>query len=246
MNVDGASPYLMAEATVGEIGGPGGCEAPVPTMISATPGNQQVSVEWSDEHSGDAGVVGYNVYYDQAAKGQYIDKVGLTMSYTDTGLTNGQQYCYKVTTYYADTCESDFSNIVCGIPNNQGQADAGVSSLQTGKWSGKGKNRQFVLTTVFNPGDSIIIQGYVEDASTGLPVANAVVDLQISGPETATLTSGPSGADGMFEVSWSTQSPNKKGQGGTATGSYTATVAGVTAGGYSWDGVGTSTSMTLE
>ena len=245
MNVPGAAPYLMAQATVGDTGG-GGCEAPIPTLASATPGNQQVSVTWSDEHSADAGVAGYFIYYDQSDKGQFIDQVGLTTSYTDTGLTNGQQFCYKVTSFYDATCESDFSNILCAVPNNQGQADVGVSTVETGKWTGKGKNREFILTNLFSRGDSVVIQGYVEDVSTGLPVANAVIDIQVSGPETHALTSGPSTADGMFEVTWNTQAPNKRGQGGTAPGGYTAAVTGVTADGYTWDGVATSASFTLE
>jgi hypothetical protein len=40
----------------------------------------------------------------------------------------------------------------------------------------------------------------------------------------------------MAEANWNTQAPNKKGQGGTATGDYTATVVGVAASNYSWNG----------
>ena len=245
MNVDGAAPYLMATAAIGDTGG-GGCEAPIPTMLTATPSHQQVTIDWSDEHGGDPAVSGYYVYYDQADKGQYVAQVGLTTSYTDTNLTNGQQYCYKVTSYHDAQCESDFSNILCATPSNQIQSDIAVTTLETGVWTGKGKNRQFVLTSSFTRGDSIVMQGYVEDVATGQPVADALVDIQITGPESAQLTSGPSAADGMFEVTWNTQAPNKRGQGGTAPGGYTATVAGVIADGYVWDGVATSATFTLD
>jgi hypothetical protein len=105
-DVPGGAPFLMTQATIGV----GGCTAPVPTLNPATPGNQEVTLGWSDEHTADPGVTGYTVYYDQAGKAQLITNVGLTTTYLDTGLTNGQEYCYKVTYSYAD-CESGFSNI---------------------------------------------------------------------------------------------------------------------------------------
>jgi hypothetical protein len=240
MNVPGAAPYLMAQATVGSTGS--GCNAPTPTLLSASGSHQQVAISWGDEHSADGSVAGYNVYYDQAAKGQWVAQVGLASSYTDTGLTNGQQYCYKVTSRYAD-CESDFSNVLCAIPSNQA-AEAGVDSITTGTLTGKGKNKTFVVTSVFARGDAIIIQSQV--TTGGFPVAGAVVDFALSGPESTTLTTGPSDASGIAEVTWQTQSPNKRGAGGTAPGSYTLTVTGVTAAGYAWDGAATSTGFTLE
>ncbi|HEY5668827.1 MAG TPA: hypothetical protein VIS10_02440, partial [Anaerolineales bacterium] len=78
------------------------------------------------------------------------------------------------------------------------------------------------------------------------PVANATVNLQISGPENVSLTSQPSDTNGMVEVSWQTVAPNKRGQGGTTTGTYTVTVTNVTATGYTWDGVTTSTTFTIQ
>ncbi|NIP18595.1 MAG: hypothetical protein GWM87_10850 [Xanthomonadales bacterium] len=35
---------------------------------------------------------------------------------------------------------------------------------------------------------------------------------------------------------WSTEAPNKKGNGGTIPGDYTATVSGLSAGSLTWDG----------
>ena len=84
------------------------------------------------------------------------------------------------------------------------------------------------------------------DESTGLPVANANVDFAISGPETAVVTSGPSGADGVAEGSWTTAGPNKKGQGGTTLGTYTVTVTGITANGYTWNGTEIAVTFTLS
>ena len=82
---------------------------------------------------------------------------------------------------------------------------------------------------------------------TGTAVPNATVVIDITGPETHTgLTTGPSDANGIAELTWQTQAPNKRGQGGTATGSYTATTSGVTATGYTWDGVATSVGFSVN
>ena len=51
----------------------------------------------------------------------------------------------------------------------------------------------------------------------------------IGGPEGLTVTACPSDGDGIAEGTWETSAPNKKGQGGTALGSYGASVANVTA-----------------
>ena len=81
----------------------------------------------------------------------------------------------------------------------------------------------------------MVVRAYVVDASTGLPVANATVDITITGPETINLTAGPSNTAGIVETSWTTSSPNKRGQGGTTPGNYTVTVTNVSASGYTWD-----------
>jgi hypothetical protein len=237
----------MAQASVGDTGG---CQAPVPQLLTAVAGNGEVRLTWT-EIPGDPMIVGYKLYYDQAGKAQFVADINSTPldTYLDAGLTNGQEYCYKVTSYYDATCESGYSNIHCAIPNAQGQLVAGVDTLITGRYetSGKGKKQitVFVDTASFNTGDEIVIRAHVIDQDTGLPLANATVDLEISGPETNSL-SAASDSDGIAEISWQTEEPNKRGQGGTTPGSYTATVVGVTAAGYSWDGIMRSTGFSLQ
>jgi hypothetical protein len=246
MNVPGAAPIMMARSTIG-VGG--GCQAPVPSLLGAVPGNGQVTLTWSDMHTNDPNVTGYAVYYDQAGKAQPVATVGLTTTYTDTGLTNGQEYCYKVTSLYSG-CESAYSNVLCAIPNNQGQAKSSVSSLDTGLYqkSGKGRNATttFVLTTTFTLGDNVVVRAHVADKSTGLPIANATVTISVTGPESVSLTTGPSGTDGVAEATWQTQAPNKHGIGGTTPGTYTSTVTDVSATGYAWDGTMTTVSFDIQ
>jgi hypothetical protein len=246
MNVEGAAPFLMAQAIHGAATG---CTAPAPTLDPPTAGHGEVTLTWSDE-SGDENVAGYKVYYDQAGKAQFIFDINnpAVTTYTDTGLTNGVEYCYKVTSYYDPTCESGFSNILCATPENQGQTTppAGVSMIETGIYTGKGKAKTYTPDTTFTAGDAVVIRAYVMDGDTGLPVANATVEITVGGPETVTLNSGPSDGDGLAEATWNTQKPNKRGQGGTAPVDYTATTTNVTATGYHWDGVTRSTEFTID
>ena len=227
----------MASATVGDT--PSSCTAPIPSLLMAVPGHAQVTLDWSDVHAGDTSVQGYTVYYDQSGKAQQVTQTGTVTTYTDSGLSDGQSYCYKVVSR-AGSCESGYSNVLCAVPNSQGHAQLDTANLATGIYqtSGKGKNRTVVYTETseFAPGDDVIIRVQVSDRDTGLPVQNAVVEITVTGPETLVVSSAPSSADGLAEATWSTQPPNKRGQGGTATGSYTAILDGVTAEGYSWSG----------
>ncbi len=149
-------------------------------------------------------------------------------SFTDTGLTNGVEYCYKVSAYQ-ETCEYGFGNILCAVPENQGRtgATAGVSDMQAGMYAGKGTNTEFIAQSTFAAGDTVVVRFLVLD-ETGRPVSNATVEIVIGGPETTTLNGNPSDADGWAEAAWQTHAPNKKGQGGTSPGAYTATTTNVT------------------
>jgi len=78
---------------------------------------------------------------------------------------------------------------------------------------------------------------------TGAPVSGAIVGLAVSGPSPANLTSGPSGADGIASASWQTR---RSGPNRTLPGQYTVTVTSVVLDGAVWDGVPTSTSVTIQ
>jgi hypothetical protein len=231
----------MAQAAWGTPSEPS-CNVEPPALNSATPGHTQVNLEWTAVTA----ATGYKVYYDQAGKAQLVADAGNVLSYVDNGLSNGMEYCYKVNAYDG-TCESAYSNILCATPENQGQTApaAGTSSMETGLYAGKGNNQTFSSTESFTAGDTVVIRALVADAD-GKPVSNATVEITIGGPETVTLNSNPSDAGGWAEASWQTKAPNRKGDGGTTTGSYTATTTNVTASGYHWDSVTTSTIFTLQ
>jgi hypothetical protein len=212
-----------------------------------TTGNAQIALTWTPV----TGVSGYNVYYDQSGKAQLVADAGSSSNFTDTGLTNGETYCYKLTAYNQVTvsdqpvrCESAYSDIQCATPQNQGQTTlpAGVSTMEAGYWSGKGQNQTFKPSPI-PLGETVVIRTLVTDGTN--PISNATVEITIGGPESVTLNSNPSDAAGWAEASWNTQAPNRKGQGGTTLGDYTATTTDVTASGYHWNSVTTATPFTL-
>jgi hypothetical protein len=125
-----------------------------------------------------------------------------------------------------------------------------VVSLEAGRYetTGKGKDKTttFVPSGTFVQGDTIVLRAHVIDRDTGLPLAGATVDVAISGPEGLTVTSDPSDGDGIADGAWQTSAPNRRGQGGTALGSYGAAVSNVTADGYTWDKVVETATFTIE
>ncbi|RPI87054.1 MAG: hypothetical protein EHM41_06320 [Chloroflexi bacterium] len=114
--VPGASPFLMAEASI--VPSVTTCTATTPILLSATPRDSQVDLFWTEEHLSNSDLIKYRLYYDQAGKLLFNADVELTTAYTDVNLTNGQDYCYAVTSW-TESCESAPSNIICASPNGQ-------------------------------------------------------------------------------------------------------------------------------
>ena len=243
-----AEPLVMASAAWNDSAAQ--CEVDAPTLFSANAGDKEVTLSWTTVS--DESIVSYSAYYDQSGKSQQVANLVCASTdcttYTDSNLTNGQSYCYKVTASSSE-CESGFSNITCATPLPPGQeVTAGVISMQSGKWvrEGKGKHatETFVFTTDFAAGDEIVFRLLVADQG-GAPLPGATVSLAISDPENTSINSGASDAEGNAEALWATQKPNKKGIGGTASGSYTATASGLSAPTHDWDGIAKEVNFTI-
>ena len=103
MNVDGAKPFLMSQTKIVVSGAPTPTPAPcvtagTPQNLSAAGGRRRVTLTWDVASPAPTG--GYNIYYDQAGKLQYIDGVSAdTLSYRDNKLQQRLQYCYRVTAW---------------------------------------------------------------------------------------------------------------------------------------------------
>jgi hypothetical protein len=251
-----AAPHVMASTAWGNA--PSGCEADAPLLESASAGSKQVTLAWQALTQLPEGYAGFQfgIYYDQAGKAQAItDLPWNSGAYTDTALTNGQEYCYKltakVTTVDGCTAESSFSNTFCATPSAAGQAVIGLTeALQTGHWvtTGKGKNATttFELTGAFAAGDEVVIRGVAGSGESTPSGALVQVTVSRGGSAVAALTPVATDATGGFEVAWQTQKPNKKGQGGTPVGDYSAAVTSISLSGYSWDGQAGSVSFSVQ
>lgn len=80
---------------IGSGSGPGNSPPPAPGGLSASPGNQQVSLTWSAS----SGATSYNVYRSTTSNGQgaTAHATSGTTSFVDSNLTNGATYYYRVT-----------------------------------------------------------------------------------------------------------------------------------------------------
>lgn len=189
-------------------------------------------------------VDGYRIFIREETENYVYDTPeweGSETTCTVSGLAEGIAYCF-VARAFNEYGESADSNEVRASTVNLGY-------LETGQYEtiGKGKNRisAFVLATDFNAGEDVSIHVYLEDESTGLPIANATVEIAISGSENLTLISIPSGSDGVAEAIWKTTAPKKK-TSGTAPGNYEATATHIMAEGCIWDGLSPVTTFVIQ
>lgn len=127
MDAPGGAPLQLAEASVNGI--IVDCNAPVPTFAGITAETEQVLLQWQDL-SGDQTVTGYEVYYDQAGKSQFIASVAApsTTTYLDAELLGGVPHCYKLRSTTAQ-CNSVFSGVECSTPYMRGDLDRDMNIL---------------------------------------------------------------------------------------------------------------------
>jgi fibronectin type 3 domain-containing protein len=67
-----------------------------PQNLQATAGNQEVTLTWDAPTSdGGSAITNYKIYRGTTSGGEtFLVQVGNVLTYTDTGLTNGQTYYY--------------------------------------------------------------------------------------------------------------------------------------------------------
>ncbi|MFQ6082604.1 MAG: carboxypeptidase regulatory-like domain-containing protein [Candidatus Aminicenantia bacterium] len=84
---------------------------PTPTGLTATAGNQQITLNWDAS----TGATKYNIYRKSGDNYPYLTQVTVT-TYTNTGLTNGTTYYYKVSALNNDDDESAATAAVSATP----------------------------------------------------------------------------------------------------------------------------------
>ncbi|MFC2040658.1 fibronectin type III domain-containing protein, partial [Chloroflexota bacterium] len=89
-----------------------------PTSLVATPGDKQVSLDWTDNSEDD--LDGYNVYRSTTSGSGYTEVGSLvaTSDYIDTGLTGGTTYYYVVTAVDLIANESIYSTEASATPTD--------------------------------------------------------------------------------------------------------------------------------
>ena len=252
LNTGMAAPVVMASAAWG--GAPAISTPPPPELLPAQPQSSAVALSWvNGAGTDDSMVAGFSIYFDQSGKASRIADLDKVTSYTVTGLSNGVNYCFKVTTRYAGA-ESAFSNIECATPtNNKPVTTLNARNLLAGQnvKTGNGKNAttSFVTQDSFTAGSTVTLRVLVIDDESLTPVSGATVAFGITDGQNATVTtvsSAPSGSDGYAEATWKTTTPHKNGAGGTLPDNYAATVNNVTLTGALWDGVKTSIPFSIQ
>ena len=75
----------------------GGCTG-ARNGLALTPGNAQVVLNWvAPASTGGSAITGYRIYRGLTSGSEaFLVAVGVVLTYTDTGLTNGQIYWYQV------------------------------------------------------------------------------------------------------------------------------------------------------
>ncbi|MCX8173099.1 MAG: right-handed parallel beta-helix repeat-containing protein [Thermoplasmata archaeon] len=159
-----------------------------PTNLAATPGDQKVTLTWQPPaNDGGSPVTDYKVYWGTIS-GSYTNSqnTGNQLTFTVTGLTNGQTYYFAVSAINAV---------------GEGAKSPEVSATPTG-----GQQQLYNLTvtislskTQITAGNSTTVTVLVKNASSGGAVTNALVSLSADGvPGTFEHPSGYTGSNGEF------------------------------------------------
>src|SRR3989441_2911192 len=178
-----------------------------PQNLVATAGNTQVTLAWSVSSSnGGATITGYNVYRATASNGEGTTPIATVTgtSYTDSGLTNGKTYYYKVTA---------INSVGESLASNEASATPQLPALSVS------------VTTdsqVYSKGSTATITVTVTSST---PVSGATVTLKVAPPNGNTSQStGTTNSNGQVTFSYHIV------KSGTYTVSATATKSGYISG----------------
>ena len=163
-----------------------------PTGLTATGRDRAVDLNWNDNSDT---VTGYKVYRD-ANPG-----VATTASaYSDTGLTNGTSYCYRVTAVNGSGNESSPTAQVCATPSAPARVVHVADLDRIARGKGKsGKWDASVTVTVRDAANGLVAgatvtgnwSGALSRSASGVTASNGSVTLatgQISGGTSVTFT----------------------------------------------------------
>ncbi len=132
---------------------PGDFQAPsVPSGLAATAGDTQVSLSWTAS-TDNVGVTGYRVY-----RGGALVASPSTPFYTDTGLTNGTAYSYRVAAVDGSSNASAQSSAASATPVAPVVSDTTAPSVPTGLTASAGVGQVALSWTAST--DNVGVTGY--------------------------------------------------------------------------------------
>jgi fibronectin type 3 domain-containing protein len=100
-------------------------DVPAPQILSVLEGNKQLTIYWNTFDNGGTDVLRYWIYRGTSpGKEKLITTLDNVLSYTDTGLINGQAYYYMITAENA--VGIGFSDEVTGTPRTVPEAPVGL------------------------------------------------------------------------------------------------------------------------
>ncbi|MBR7826455.1 PKD domain-containing protein [Actinospica sp. MGRD01-02] len=195
---DSASPANTASSTVTITASPVQGTAPgAPTGLTASPGTGQASLSWTTPSSnGGVNITSYKVYRGTSSGTETLltsggcSGLGAVNSCTDTGLTAGQTYYYKVTAVNAigESAQSNEASVTptgTGCPSSQLLGDPGFEG-------GASNTAPWTVTSTHSPVEVI-------NSSTSEPPHSGTYDAWLDGwgttdtdtlAQTVTLPSG--------------------------------------------------------
>jgi hypothetical protein len=240
-------PVVMSSTTWGTVGGGGGNTPPVAVNDSYSVDQDGVLtvaepgvLDNDSDADGDALTA---AIVTGTSNGSLTLNADGSFNYTpNSGFSGSDSFTYVARD--SSVADSNEATVTITVNAIGGGATVGSHSIETGIITGKGKSATFTLQSVFVQGDEVIFRIQIVDQDSA-PVEGATVTVAIIGPENLSVVSAPSDANGIAEARWNTSSPNRKGQGGTATGGYTATTGLVEAAGHTWDGVESTASFEI-
>jgi uncharacterized delta-60 repeat protein len=155
--------FLLLSTSCGGGGGGGGASGlAAPTGVTATPGNGQVIIAWTQV----ASATSYNIYWSTTPNVTLNNSTKITdvaNPYTQTGLTYGTTYYYVVTAVYSDG-ESGASTQVSGTPEETSHAVVLDKTFGTDGIveTGVGIRDDRARAISLQPDGKIVMAGYTE------------------------------------------------------------------------------------